>query len=87
MLPLGIPAARDPPAGEFSMAPKVPTLAGLIVLAACSTAGQRQTAENASIQQDAAMEVRRICALSESERQAEIQKVKKEAGVVVACGK
>jgi hypothetical protein len=69
------------------MAPKVSTLAGLIVLAACSTAGQRKATENASIQQDAAAEIRRICALPESERQAEIQKVKDEAGVVVACGK
>jgi hypothetical protein len=69
------------------MAPKVSTLAGLMVLAACSTTGQRKAAENSSIQQNAVTEVRRICALPESERQAEIQKIKEEAGVVVACGK
>ena len=68
------------------MAPKVAMLAELIVLAACSTA-QRKAAENASIQQDAATEIRRICALPESDRQVEIQKIKDEAGVVVACGK
>ena len=69
------------------MAPRLSMIAGLIVLAACSTAGQRRAAENATIQQNAATEVRRICALPESERQAEIQKIKDEAGVVVACGK
>jgi hypothetical protein len=69
------------------MAPNVSALAGLIVLASCSTAGQRKAAENASIQQNAATEVRRICALPEPERQAEIQKIKDAAGVVIACGK
>jgi hypothetical protein len=69
------------------MASKICTLAGLILLTACSTAGQRGAAENATIQQNAAKEIRRICALPESERQAEIQKIKDEAGVVVACGK
>ena len=66
---------------------KTLTLIGLVVITACSTAGQRKAAENASIQQNVATEIRRICALPESERQAEMQKIKGEAGVVVACGK
>jgi hypothetical protein len=65
---------------------KTLTLIGLIAITACSTAGQRRAAENAAIQDSAAKEIRRICALPQSERQAEIQKIKDEAGVVVACG-
>jgi predicted small secreted protein len=64
--------------------------AALIVLAmvvtACSTTAQRGAGENAAIQSEAAHEVRRICALPESQRQAEIQKIRVESGVVVTCG-
>jgi hypothetical protein len=57
------------------------TLAGWIVMAACSSSGQRRATEDDGV----AKEIRRICALPESERQTEIQKIKDASGVVVAC--
>jgi hypothetical protein len=64
--------------------------AALILLAtvftACSTTAQYPSAENAAIEKDAAQEIHRICALPESQRQAEIQKIRVASGVVVTCG-
>jgi hypothetical protein len=58
-----------------------------IALTACTSTGGGRPAANTAIQKDAAQEVRRICALPESEREAQIQKIREESGVVVACGK
>ena len=70
------------------MAPvKLLTLAGVIVLGACSTAAQRRAAQTAQIEKAAAKEIRRICALPESERAAEIKKLEDESGFTVNCGK
>lgn len=59
----------------------------VLVVAACSTAAQRKAADIAAINKQAAQEIKRICALPEPERQAEIKRVKDESGVVVYCGK
>jgi len=58
-----------------------------MVLTACSTTAERGAGENTAIQKEAAQEIRRICALPEPERQAEMQRVKNESGVVVQCGR
>ena len=58
-----------------------------IVLTACSTTARRGAGENTAIQEEAAQEIRRICALPEPERQVELQRIKNESGVVVQCGK
>jgi len=70
------------------MAPvKFVMLASVLVLGACSTAAQRRAAEIAEIEKEAAKEIRRICALPESERAAEIKKLEDESGFTVNCGK
>lgn len=60
-------------------------LALLVALAGCSNA-QRQAAENAQMQKEAAQEVRRICDLPAAEREAELEKVRSESDIVVFCG-
>ena len=65
---------------------KLITLAGVIVLGACSTAAQRRAAETAEIEKEAAKEIRRICALPESARAAEIKKLQDESSMTVNCG-
>lgn len=62
------------------------TFVGVLVLGACSTAAQRRAAETAEIEKEAAQEVRRICALPDSAREAEIKKIKDESGMMVDCG-
>jgi hypothetical protein len=70
------------------MAPvKFVTLAGVIVFGACSTAAQRRAAETAEIEKEAAQEVRRICGLPESAREAEIKKLEDESVMTVTYGK
>jgi len=56
-------------------------------LVACATPAGRQAADNSSVQAEAAREVHRICALPEGERQAQIERVRKQSGVVIGCGK
>jgi len=56
-------------------------------LAACTTAPGRPAADNAAVQAEAAREIRRICALPEDQRQAEIRRIKDQSGVVIGCGK
>jgi len=70
------------------MAPvKFVTLAGVIVLGACSTAAQRRAAQTAEIEKEAAKEIRRICALPGSARETEIKRLEDESGMTVNCGK
>ena len=65
----------------------VAALAALGVLCGCTTEGQRRAAENAAVQKEAAREIKRICALPPPERAAEIERINKESGMVVQCGK
>jgi len=64
----------------------VPVVAALVLLGGCITEAQRRAAENAAIQKQAAHEVRRICALPPAERDAELQRIEKESGIVLHCG-
>jgi nitrous oxide reductase accessory protein NosL len=61
-------------------------LAMSILLAACATEQQRKAQENAAIRKQAAREIERICALPEPDRQAEIEKIKEQSGMVIYCG-
>jgi hypothetical protein len=59
-------------------------------LAACETQAGRQAqekaAERARIEKAAAVEINRVCALPEEEREAELKKIKEQSGVVLFCG-
>jgi hypothetical protein len=59
---------------------------GLLMLAACQTQAEQQAAKNAEINRRAAAEISRICALPDAEREAELQKIKEQSGVVLYCG-
>lgn len=63
-----------------------PVLAVLVFLSGCTTGAQRRAAENAAIQKQAAQEISRICALPKPERDAELERIKTESGMVVHCG-
>jgi hypothetical protein len=65
----------------------LPALAALGVLCGCATEPSRRAAEDAAVQQEAAREIKRICALSPVERAAELERINKESGIVVQCGK
>jgi hypothetical protein len=65
----------------------LPALAALGVLSGCSTEAHRRAAEAAAIQKEAAREIKRICALPLAERAAELERINKESGIVVQCGK
>lgn len=65
----------------------VPVLTALGFLCGCTTEAQRHTEENTAIQKEAAREMRRICALPPAERAAELERISKESGIVVQCGK
>jgi hypothetical protein len=67
------------------MRPAVCFLAAL-VLAGCATAEQKKAAQDAAVQKRAATEIERICSLPEAEREARIQKIKDESGMVLYCG-
>lgn len=66
--------------------PRFLLLSAYVLLTACTTSQQRRAQENEAIQMRAAKEIARICALPQSDRQAEIDKIKKESGIVVYCG-
>lgn len=55
-------------------------------LVACETPADKQSARNAEINRQAAVEINRICSLPKDEREAELQKIKQESGVVLYCG-
>ncbi len=56
------------------------------ILAACETPAQRQARENARIVKEGDKEIKRICALPEDQREAELKKIKEESGMVLYCG-
>jgi hypothetical protein len=60
--------------------------AGFLMLAGCQTAAEQQAAKNARINKQAAAEINRICALPETQREAELKKIKDQSGVVLYCG-
>lgn len=57
----------------------------VLFLVACTTAQQRRAAENAEVRKQAAEEIERICALRGAEREAELERLKKESGMVLYC--
>lgn len=63
------------------------TTALAAILAACSTDPGRPAADSTAVQAEAAREVRRVCALPEDQRQAEIRRIKDQSGVVIGCGR
>ena len=56
-----------------------------LLLAACTTPPTQPSLDAPSANKQAAEEVRRICALPASARQAEIDRVQKKYGLVVDC--
>lgn len=72
------------PAGLAATAVTVLALVGAV--AACETAAERQAARNAQINRKAAAEINRICTLPEEQREAELQKIKDQSGMVLYCG-
>lgn len=65
----------------------IPLLTALGLLSSCATESQRRAMENAAAERDVAQEMRRVCALPVAERDAEIQRIEKEFGVAVHCGR
>lgn len=65
----------------------IPFLTALGLLSGCTTEPHRDEAESAAIQKEVAQEIKRICALPPIERDAELQRLNKELGIVVECGK
>lgn len=66
---------------------KFMTLAGVIFLGGCSTVDQRRAAQTSEIEKDVVREMRRICVLPESAREAQIKKLQDESRITVNCGK
>jgi hypothetical protein len=60
--------------------------ATLVLLTGCTTSQQRRAQENDAVRTKAAQEIRRICSLPDSEREAEIKRVEDESGMVITCG-
>lgn len=69
------------------MPARISIFATLILLVGCPTSKQRNAAENAAIEKHAVQEVRRICALPSAQRDAELERIKKESGIIVYCGR
>ena len=57
----------------------------LILVAGCESTAERQAAQRAHTEKQAAAEVDRICALPTDQREAELKKIQKESGVVLVC--
>ena len=64
----------------------VPALSLLTLLAACTTPSQRRAAEKAALDQQAAQEISRICALPEPDRTNELKKIEEQHGTMLFCG-
>jgi hypothetical protein len=68
----------------------VPAIVALVVsilITGCVGQTQRDSPERADIEREAALEVERICALPEAQREIELKKIKDESGMVIYCGK
>ena len=57
----------------------------LFALSACQTAAQKQSAQNAEVNHQAAQEIERICALHGDARTAELKKIKEQSGLELYC--
>ena len=57
----------------------------LLVLGGCQTAQERKAAENAAVNNKAAEEIARICALHGAEREEELKKLKAASGLDLYC--
>jgi hypothetical protein len=62
-------------------------VATLTLVSGCATEAQRRAAESAEVQQQAVDEMKRVCALPEAEREAELERIRTQSGIVVECGK
>lgn len=66
-------------------------VAGFLVLAVCLFAGcatteqQQKAAEKSATRKQAAEEIERICQLDGSEREAALERLRKESGFVLQC--
>jgi hypothetical protein len=70
------------------VAPASVFMLSFLILAGCTTAeGQRRATENAEIRKHAADEIDHICALKSPEREAAIEKLKKESGYELQCAR
>jgi hypothetical protein len=65
----------------------VPLLTTLAFLGGCMTETSRRATDNAAVHKEAAQEIKRICALPPAERATELERINKESGIVVQCGK
>jgi hypothetical protein len=54
------------------------------MLSGCAGGSDRR-AENAKVRSEVSAEIRRICALPGPDRQVEIDRVKREAGMAIVC--
>jgi hypothetical protein len=52
----------------------------------CTSPAERQAAENARVEKQAAKEINRICALPDAQRDAELKRIKEQSGMVLYCG-
>jgi hypothetical protein len=59
----------------------------VVVLAACETEAERRAKENAAVNKQAGDEIARICALPEDQRDAELNRIRVQSGVVLYCPK
>ena len=58
----------------------------LFMLGACESTAERQAAQRARTEKQAAAEIDRICALPAEQRVAELKKIQEQSGVVLYCG-
>jgi hypothetical protein len=60
-------------------------LLALLLLCGCTTDASHRAARDTSASKEVAAEIARICAHSEPQRQAEVAKVQREAGMSIVC--
>jgi hypothetical protein len=65
----------------------IPIMLAVLLLAACATDAQHRAAEHAAVEEQTALEIGRICALPQPQRDAELARIKAESGIIVQCGK
>lgn len=57
----------------------------LLVVVGCESTAERQAAQRARTEKQAAAEIDRICALPAEQREAELKRIQRESEVVVYC--
>ena len=65
----------------------IPFLTALGLMSSCATESHRRAMESAAAEREVAQEMRRVCALPPAERDAELERINKEFGVSVHCGR